>query len=390
MYLIQPVLCHFRRDATQEKPNFEEFLTMKNSERRIYDIVELFLGFILINGLHFLIKNYDLSFEGIWDYGTRGIYFHFFFVITGVVFWRLGQWLAFKIQSSISFNKLKYWFRIISGTLIFLTYGILVSISFGAFYYKFFYQLVDQEIMWKDYHIFDQDFSMIILIFYFVITGFINLVLYFRNWKEAQVVAEQLKKENVQSKFEALKNQIDPHFFFNSLSVLSSLVHKDANLSEEYISQLSKMYRYILDGKDQVLASLDEELNFLNSYIFLIKVRFNENIHFEINIADELKETVSLPKNSLQMLVENAIKHNRFDQDDPLVITILEEGDYIKVVNNKNKRDLLERSSGIGLENISKRYQLLGDFKLLIWESDDSFAVKLPKLSKNEIGYFAI
>ncbi len=363
---------------------------MKNSERHIYNLVELFLGFVIINGLHFLIKHYDYSFNGALDYGSRGIYFHLFFVVTGVAFWRLGQWLAFRIQSSSLFNNLSYWLRIVLGTLVFLAYGVLVSISFGALYYKFFYQMVDQEIFWEDYHIFDQDFSMIILVFYFVITGFINLVLYFRNWKETQVVAEQLKKENIQSKFEALKNQIDPHFFFNSLSVLSSLVHKDANLSEEYISQLSKMYRYVLDGKDQVLASLDEELNFLNSYIFLIKVRFNEHIRFEINISDDLKEKVSLPKNSLQMLVENAIKHNRFDDDDPLVISILEEGDYIKVENNKNKRDLLERSSGIGLENISKRYQLLGDFRLLILESDDSFAVKLPKLSKSEVGYFDI
>ncbi len=362
---------------------------MRNSDKKIYNIVVLFLGFILINGLHYLIKNYDRSFEGIWDYNSRGVYFHIFFVLTGIVFWRVGQWLAYKLQLLV-LKKLEQWLRIILGTLIIVGYGIGVAIGYGALYYNLFYQLADQEIMWKDYQIFDPDFSLIILIFYFVMVGFINLVFYFRNWKEAQILAEQLKKENIQSKYEVLKNQIDPHFFFNSLSVLSSLVHKDANLSEEYISQLSKMYRYILDGKDQILASLEDELKFLNSYIFLINVRFDDYICFEIDIAEELKETVYLPKNSLQMLAENAIKHNRFDKDDPLVVTITNEQDHITVINNKNKRNLLEGSSGIGLENISKRYRLLGDYMLLINETNDSFAVKLPKLLKSEAIHFDI
>ena len=362
---------------------------MDQSTKRKYFLIELLLGLILINGLHFLIKKYDSSFEGIWDYGMRGIFFHLFFVLMGLVFLWLGRWLSKKIQSS-AFKNLERRLQIVLGTTIFLTYGLFVSIGFNELYYFLFYQITDQEYIWKEHQLFDPDFSLIIFIFYFFLATVINLVNYFRNWREAQLMAERLKKENIQSKFEVLKNQIDPHFFFNSLSVLTSLVYKDANLSAEYITQLSKMYRYILEGKNQYLASVNDELKFLNSYIFLIKVRYNENICFEIELSDELKKMVYLPKNSLQMLVENAIKHNRFDDEEPLVVHIFADSEYIQVVNNKNKRELIGSSSKIGLENIKKRYELIGDYELLIEETDRSFTVKLPKLSSSEAKHFDI
>lgn len=359
------------------------------STKRKYLLIELSLSFVLINGLHFLIKKYDSSFEGIWDYGTRGISFHLFFVLTGLAFWRLGRWLSEKIQSS-SFKKRKRRFQIVLGTIIFLIYGVFVSISFNEVYYFLFYQITNQKYIWKEHQLFDPDFSLIIFIFYFFLASVITLVNYFRNWREAKLMAERLKKENIQSKFEVLKNQIDPHFFFNSLSVLTSLVYKDANLSAEYITQLSKMYRYILEGKNQSLVSIDDELKFLNSYIFLIKVRYNENILFEIDIPEELKDRIYLPKNSLQMLVENAIKHNKFGDGEPLIVRIFADNEYIHVVNNKNKRELIEYSSKIGLENIKKRYELIGNYELLIEETDESFTVKLPKLTSNEAKHFDI
>lgn len=363
--------------------------SMFNTTKRDYFITELVLGFLMINGLHFLIKNYDSSFDGIWDYSRRGVYFHVFFVVVGAFFWRLGLWLANKIKS-LAFAKLNRWMRTILGAVLFAAYGVVVAISFGRIYYELFYRLTKQELMWKDYKIFDPDFSLIILIFYFFIAAVINLVYYFRNWKEAELTAERLKKENIQSKFEVLKNQIDPHFFFNSLSVLTSLVYKDPNLSAEYITQLSKMYRYILEGKNQSLASVGDELKFLKSYIFLINVRYNENIRFEVELKHDLKNSVYLPKNSLQMLVENAIKHNRFDDENPLVVNVYAEEDCITVKNNKSKRDLIESSSKIGLENIKKRYELIGNHELQVVETDETFTVKLPKLSQSEAGYFDI
>jgi len=362
---------------------------MHLSTRRKYFLIELVLGFILINGLHFLIKKYDSSFNGISDYGMRGIYFHLFFILTGLGFWLLGLWLASRIQSS-SFKNLKRWVRNALGIILFSTYGLFIAISFNEIYYALFYRITNQEYLWKEHRMFDPDFSLIIFIFYFFIAAVTILIHYFRNWKETELMAERLKKENIQSKFEVLKNQIDPHFFFNSLSVLTSLVYKDANQSAEYITQLSKMYRYILEGKNQSLASVDDELKFLDSYIFLIKVRYNENICFEIKIADDLRNSVYLPKNSLQMLVENAIKHNRFDDDEPLIVRISANNEYILVANNKNKRELIEGSSRIGLENIKKRYELIGDHELLIEETDMSFTVKLPKLSSNEAKHFDI
>ncbi|HKJ42149.1 MAG TPA: histidine kinase [Sunxiuqinia sp.] len=362
---------------------------MDQSTKRKYFLIELLLGLLLINGLHFLIKKYDSSFEGIWDYGTRGIFFHLFFVLMGLVFWWMGRWLSEKIQSS-SFKSLKRQFQIVLGTVIFLTYGLFVSVSYNEVYYFLFYQITNQEYIWKEHQLFDPDFSLIIFIFYFFVAAVTLLIHYFGNWREAQLMAERLKKENIQSKFEVLKNQIDPHFFFNSLSVLTSLVYKDANLSAEYITQLSKMYRYILEGKNQSLVSIGDELNFLSSYIFLIKVRYNENICFEIEIAEDLRNKIYLPKNSLQMLVENAIKHNKFGNGEPLIVRIFAGDGYIQVVNNKNRRELIEYSSKIGLENIKKRYELIGNYELLIEETDESFTVKLPKLTSSEAKHFDI
>ncbi len=362
---------------------------MDQTAKRKYSLIELLLGFVLINGLHFLIKKYDSSFEGIWDYGMRGIFFHLFFVLVGLVFLWLGRWLSKEIRSS-AFKNLKRRLQLVLGATIFLTYGLFVSISFNELYYFLFYRITDQEYIWKEHQLFDPDFSLIIFIFYFFVATGINLVHYFRNWREAQLMAERLKKENIQSKFEVLKNQIDPHFFFNSLSVLTSLVYKDANLSAEYITQLSKMYRYILEGKNQSLASVREELNFLNSYIFLIKVRYDETIRFDIELDEKLAETVFLPNSALQMLVENAIKHNRFGDENPLAVRIFSDDGYIQVVNNISKRELIESSSKIGLENIKKRYELLGDYELLIEETEQTFTVKLPKLLANEVQDFNI
>ena len=197
-----------------------------------------------------------------------------------------------------------------------------------------------------------------------------------------EIQAEQLKKENALAQFEALKNQVSPHFLFNSLSILSSLVHVDASLSEKFIGQLSKAYRYILEQKDNETVSLKTELDFLNAYGFLLKIRFEKKFDVKIFISDGEAEKFRIAPLTLQLLIENCVKHNRMSQKEPLTVTILIKDDYLAVINPVRARSETERiaSTGIGLANIKKRYQLLTKRPVQIAQEEELFTVKIPLL----------
>lgn len=198
--------------------------------------------------------------------------------------------------------------------------------------------------------------------------------------KEVHLKAEQLEKASIQSQFSALKNQVNPHFLFNSLSILSSLVHVDADLSEKFIGQLSKAYRYILEQKDNELVSLDTELEFIQAYIFLLKIRFEDKFQTDINVPEAYKKRHKIAPLTLQLLIENAVKHNQMSDENPLKVSIVVEKDELVVRNNLAPRPQKEVSTGVGLQNIMNRYQLLTDRKVWVGESEDSFIVRLPLL----------
>lgn len=338
----------------------------------------------LLNGIHFLYKNYDRTYDSLWQYDWRGILFHVFFVFFGWIIWEAGLILTRFTNQQIRKRHLqKLQFPILTIVLIF--YGLLFTVLYGKIYYHFFFVHFKLEHLWADYQPLDRDLLVIMFVMYLIIVGFHAFIHYYQNWKEAELTAERLQKENIRSRYETLKHQIDPHFFFNSLSVLTSLVYKDADKSAAYISQLSRMYRYILEGKDQTVVPLEQELEFLDSYIFLMSVRHENSIRFDVQITDETRKHTFIPKNSLQMLAENAVKHNRFSQQSPLSVRVFEDDEFIKVINNLDRRELIECSSGIGLENIRKRYQLISQKDVELEETAFTFCVKLPKLSKREL-----
>jgi len=220
-------------------------------------------------------------------------------------------------------------------------------------------------------------FVISISIFYLIL----NRKSHFR-MRDMEIQAEQLRKENAMAQFEALKNQVSPHFLFNSLSILSSLVHVDANLSEKFIDQLSKAYRYILEQKDNETVSLKTELDFLNAYAFLLKIRFENKFDVRISITDQEAEKFRIAPLTLQLLIENGVKHNRMSEKEPLVITILTGDDYLVVVNPLRPRSEGEiiTSTGIGLANIKNRYEILTKKPLQIVQEDGLFTVKIPLL----------
>jgi two-component system, LytTR family, sensor kinase len=196
----------------------------------------------------------------------------------------------------------------------------------------------------------------------------------------AELVSTKLKQENTQAKYDALKNQVDPHFFFNSLSVLSSIVHTQPDLASKYIYNLSKLYRYILESKKGNLVLLEHELEFLDAYFFLLKIRHEEAVQFSVSLTKTTRQHIGIHPNSLQLLAENAIKHNLFKKEEPLLIEIYEENDYICISNTLRKRKLYEPTTKIGLENIKKRYLLHDNKQVVIVEENGKFIVKLPKI----------
>jgi sensor histidine kinase YesM len=211
-----------------------------------------------------------------------------------------------------------------------------------------------------------------------VITLFMTSRSFLFNWRQSAIDAEKLQKQSIAAKYESLKNQVNPHFLFNSFNALSNLVHEDPDKAVKFIKQLSEVYRYVLDTRDREVVSLEEELRFLQSYIYLQKIRFAEKLIIDIQLENVNSQIAPL---ALQILVENAIKHNIVSEDDPLQVKIYQHNGFIAVENNLQKKSMgAEPSAGVGLENICRRYEFLSDKKVEILEDLDRFLVKLPIL----------
>jgi len=203
---------------------------------------------------------------------------------------------------------------------------------------------------------------------------------FFKGWKQSLIDVEKHKAESVSAQLENLKNQLNPHFLFNNLSVLASLVYKDQDKAVEFINELSKVYRYILENKNAELVSLQAELDFLEHYIYLLKIRFDSSISFDILIDDYCK-SLFMPPMSLQMLVENAIQHNEASQSNPLRISIYTGLKLITIKNPVNFRRDKIISSKTGLKNIESRYSFFTSQQVDITNDGKVFQVTLPLIS---------
>lgn len=194
-----------------------------------------------------------------------------------------------------------------------------------------------------------------------------------------EVVEQKLIARSANAQFESLKNQLDPHFLFNSLNVLSSLIDENPKQAQKFTASMSKIYRYVLEQKDKELVTVEDEIEFAKTYCELLKTRFEDSVDFEFNInSEDLKQFV-VPL-SLQLLLENCIKHNFATSSRPLIIKVFSENDTLCIENNLQVREQMKESAGIGLANIVQRYSLLTKRNVFIEKSDDYFKVKLPML----------
>lgn len=356
----------------------ETTATVFQSKWFIYGLRAVILYFFSM-----VFKSFDLSFPH--NFSTllfRGQAFSLMYILLGLLVWEGAIILSNFIEKRTPAQNTSQ--RLLVLCLVLVIYGFIVAALFSFAYSVFDIVLFHNYEAWKSFTSLSYNLYFGTFIFYLLLLAYNGILFYYRSWKESQLNAERLMRENIQAKYDVLKSQIDPHFFFNSLSVLTNLVYKSPDLSAEYITQLAKSYRYILEKKFDNLVNIHTELEFLESYCFLIRIRHQDSIFFQIDIPEELKFRGMVPPATLQMLVENAVKHNRFSATDPLHIKITADTNCLLISNDLRKRMGLKNSLGLGLENIRKRYELTGERQMEIVETSNIFTVKVPIILSDE------
>jgi sensor histidine kinase YesM len=227
--------------------------------------------------------------------------------------------------------------------------------------------------------IYDQ--VVIVIIINLIVTGWFEANYLLQRWKISIFQSEKLKRQQAEMKYAALTSQVNPHFLFNSLNTLASIIPKSTEMSLKFIGRFSEIYRYVLDSKDKYLVEVEEENRFIQAYIFLQKSRFGESINFEINLDSTVLKQL-IPPLSIQLLVENAIKHNEISAEKPLRINITSSNDFLIVTNNYQSRPSDEESAGIGLNNLKARYELLTDEKPVFQVENQEYVAKIPLIKE--------
>ncbi|MFT4761671.1 MAG: two-component system LytT family sensor kinase [Paraglaciecola sp.] len=293
-------------------------------------------------------------------------------VLYWIVLWKTNEFTVRFLNRKISWLE-KPVLRFVVSTVatILATITALTLLNLMLFWY--YLDVMPSEYL-RDIEALDFIVTMLITA---AISMFIHGRAFLMGWRDSSLEVERLKQANIAAQYETLKNQVNPHFLFNSLNVLSSLVYKDQDLAAKFIKQLSKVYRYVLDTRDKEVVSLQREIDALESYIFLMKIRFGKNLQVTLNVQPQSNEQM-VPL-TLQMLLENAIKHNEVSKAFPLKIDItrLDNG-LISMKNNlKEKRQLAEKS-GVGLANIEARFKYISDKKVQILKTAETFDVHVP------------
>ncbi len=272
-------------------------------------------------------------------------------------------------------NRNKYRFLIgISGSVI----VTLMTI----FFIRVFHRTVIDQVSFETFFQTERlQFYFIALFITLIISLFFHAFHFYKELQKNKLKEQKIIAGTASAQFESLKNQIDPHFLFNSLNVLTSLIEEHPENAQRFTTSLSKIYRYVLDQKDKELVSLEEELAFAKTYIQLLQMRFENSLFID------LPETVSNPEAkvvplSLQLLLENTIKHNVVSDLKPLHIRIFEEENYLVIENDLQRKEVLKTRKGVGLQNIINRYGIITNRKVEILDNEQIFKVKLPILTK--------
>ena len=311
----------------------------------------------------------DQSFNSHWQLKASFAYT----ILLAFLIWEGNRYLLFTLRSYFNwFNKPVR--KITSLLLAISFYTIPLSMLMLTGWYHIFAEgIVDWDKIYLS--------TSIIMICVVFVTHVYETVFLVKESENEIIKNAQLERAKAEAQLEALKNQIDPHFIFNSLNTLSHLIDANPSKARKFNDTLAEVYRYILQNKSRDLVLLKEELSFVVNYFSLLKIRFEDAVRLEIDVAEESMETYAVPPISIQILVENAMKHNEFSEKKPVSITITLDGENIIVMNNVNKVVRDKKSTRTGLQNLSARYELLTNQAISTKESPESFTVSLPALS---------
>jgi len=262
---------------------------------------------------------------------------------------------------------------------------LFIQFLLGLVIMLMFRYLFDFLVLRKNFYLLTFEvLSAVVIIFTITAYNLVELGFYLlNNSRYSLAELERFKKENAEFRFETLMNQVNPHFLFNSLNTLSSLVYEDQDTAAKYIRELARVYRYVLENKENELVILKVDIDFVKAYIYLLELRFKDMISFEFDIDDYLLERQIAPM-TIQMLIENAVKHNIVSKKKHLKVKIYTKSDYLIVANNVQKKPAKSYSSGIGLNNIQSRYAYFTQNQVNIIETANEFLVEIPLIEQSD------
>ncbi|MFN8256131.1 MAG: histidine kinase [Bacteroidales bacterium] len=286
-----------------------------------------------------------------------------------------------KIKSGFPFNR-KIIPSILIGFLITsITAAAIITVWVFIFYFTInpFCQNEDIERYGIAYVVYNNIITAVVINTF--VGAFVVIRHSTREWKKAAVEAEKFKRQSIESQYTTLVNQINPHFLFNSLNALASLIPQSPEKAVEFVNKFSKIYRYVLDARDKIVCEIKDELDFADSYCFLQKIRFGDNLIIEKQISSDCLNKF-LPPLSIQLLIENAIKHNEISRANPLKIKIYNTNDFLFVENNLSPKDVKSESTGIGLNNLIERYKHLCNSEPTFNIENEIYIAKLPVITE--------
>lgn len=286
----------------------------------------------------------------------------------------LNRWIKWSAHFSTRFLVGFITNGLIAFTLVTFLSEIIIK-TFGRNTFWIAQSTDDPDVIWK--------IAILLAVFIFIYNVTYVLLYAYQHYAVAKINQLQHERKQLELQFEALKSQISPHYLFNSLNTISSLMLKDVQSAEQFIRRLAQTYQYVLSTQDKKWVTLREELEFVQSYYYLLRIRFQHQLDVEINIPPGILDS-SIPPLTLQMLLENAVKHNSFTGESKLFIYIVaQDNTYLKVINTKTGLSPNVPSFQIGLENIRQRYHYLTE-KQIIVRNDDQFVVSLPVIRPQE------
>jgi sensor histidine kinase YesM len=298
------------------------------------------------------------------------------FIATSYIIWEGSVYIVSKLRR-LALVKQKFFLKLALLCFSTAVYSFMISFISGFLWQKIFLSIADTK------PVFACALICAAIVIFLTVT---YEALFLSKERELDVkIVEQLDKERFNAELNSLKNELDPHFVFNALTTLSHLISVDRDKAQLFTQKLAQVYKYLLINKDRELISLNDEIKFIDDYFFLLNIRYDHRLSLSFNMENKSSEKIMILPCSLQLLIENAIKHNQFTESEPLQISISLNGEYLKVENSIRTKQYTAESTKIGLLNLRTRYRLLYNKDIIINKEGDKFIVKLPLIKQSSL-----